>query len=72
MSNEPLRCAGALIVDDKGRVFIQRRSANRRLFPNTWDIVGGHVEGDETLMVALHREVREETGWSVSAAAVAG
>ena len=66
MSNEPLRCAGALIVDDDGRIFIQRRSADRTLFPDTWDIVGGHVEGDETLMEALHREVREETGWSVS------
>jgi len=66
VSNEPLRCAGALIVDDDGRIFIQRRSADRSLFPDTWDIVGGHVEADETLMEALHREVHEETGWSVS------
>lgn len=66
VSNEPLRCIGALIIDDAGRLFLQRRSANRRLFPNTWDIVGGHVEGDETRLETLHREVREETGWSVS------
>jgi 8-oxo-dGTP diphosphatase len=63
---EPLRCAGALIVDDDGRIFIQRRSPDRRLFPDTWDIVGGHVEPGETIEDALHREVREETGWTVS------
>jgi 8-oxo-dGTP pyrophosphatase MutT (NUDIX family) len=63
---EPLRCAGALIVHDDGRIFVQRRSAARTLFPNRWDIVGGHVEPGETLDEALLREVTEETGWTVS------
>jgi 8-oxo-dGTP diphosphatase len=66
VSTEPLRCAGALIVDDDGRIFIQRRSPDRRLFPNSWDIVGGHVEPGETLEETLHREVQEETGWTIS------
>jgi 8-oxo-dGTP pyrophosphatase MutT (NUDIX family) len=66
VSTEPLRCAGALIVDDDGRIFFQRRSAHRRLFPNTWDIAGGHVEPGESLQEALRREVHEETGWTVS------
>jgi 8-oxo-dGTP pyrophosphatase MutT (NUDIX family) len=61
-----LRVAGALVVDDEGRIFFQRRSPHRRLFPNTWDIVGGHLEGDETVAEALAREVTEETGWQVS------
>jgi 8-oxo-dGTP pyrophosphatase MutT (NUDIX family) len=63
---EPLRCAGALIVDDEGRIFFQRRSPTRKLFPDTWDVVGGHLEGDETVAEALNREVTEETGWQVS------
>ena len=63
---DPLLCAGALIVDDDGRILVQRRSPHRRLFPDTWDIVGGHVEPGETLQEALHREVREETGWVLS------
>ncbi|MFY1635155.1 NUDIX domain-containing protein [Solwaraspora sp. WMMB335] len=63
---QPLRCVAALIVDDDGRIFFQRRSPQRRLFPNTWDIAGGHVEPGETLIEALYREVREETGWTVS------
>ncbi|BCL14753.1 NUDIX domain-containing protein [Micromonospora sagamiensis] len=66
MSTEPLRCAGALIVDDQGRLFIQRRSPERRLFPNTWDIAGGHLEPGEEVEDALRREVFEETGWTVS------
>jgi 8-oxo-dGTP diphosphatase len=63
---ELLRCAGALIVDDEGQIFVQRRSADRTLFPNCWDIVGGLVEPGETVEEALAREVAEETGWRVS------
>jgi 8-oxo-dGTP pyrophosphatase MutT (NUDIX family) len=66
VSTEPLRCAGALVVDDEGRIFFQRRSPHRKLFPNTWDIVGGHLEPGETVEEALFREVTEETGWTVS------
>ncbi len=53
-------------MDDDGRIFIQRRSPQRRLFPNVWDIVGGHLEPGEEVDDALRREVAEETGWSVS------
>ena len=54
---EPLRCAGALIVDDDSRIFIQRRSSERRIFPNCWDIFGGHLEPGEVFDDALRREV---------------
>lgn len=63
----PLPVAGALVVRDDGRIFFQRRSAARKLFPNTWDIVGGHVEPGETVTEALAREVLEETGWRLAA-----
>jgi 8-oxo-dGTP pyrophosphatase MutT (NUDIX family) len=53
-------------VDDRGRIFFQLRSAQRKLFPNTWDIVGGHLEDGETPVEAMRREVREETGWRVA------
>jgi 8-oxo-dGTP pyrophosphatase MutT (NUDIX family) len=66
VSREPLRCAGALILDDEGRIFVQRRSPDRQLFPNCWDIVGGHVEHGESVDDALRREVQEETGWHIS------
>ncbi|MEU7903929.1 NUDIX domain-containing protein [Actinoplanes sp. NPDC049118] len=66
MVPDPLRVAGALVVDDDGRIFFQRRSAQRKLFPNAWDIVGGHLEPGETVGDALQREILEETGWRLS------
>jgi 8-oxo-dGTP diphosphatase len=57
---------GAVIRDGHGRIFVQRRSANRSLFPGAWDVVGGHLEPDETILECLVREVHEETGWRVA------
>ncbi|MFI9776906.1 NUDIX hydrolase [Streptomyces sp. NPDC051956] len=54
---------GAVILNQRGQAFAQRRSSDRRLFPDTWDIVGGHVEPGESLLDALAREITEETGW---------
>ncbi|MBO0915103.1 NUDIX hydrolase [Streptomyces laculatispora] len=54
---------GAVILNADGAAFAQKRSPDRRLFPDTWDIVGGHVEAGEPLLHALAREVEEETGW---------
>ncbi|MEU7583753.1 NUDIX domain-containing protein [Streptomyces sp. NPDC041068] len=59
----PQLVVGALISDPLGRIFVQRRSADRRLFPGCWDVVGGAVEDGETHHEALEREIAEETGW---------
>lgn len=48
---------GALIRDDRNRVYVHRRSASRRLLPGTWDVVGGHVEAGETPQQALARDI---------------
>jgi len=64
--NNHLRCAAALIFDGAGRVFVQRRSLDRRLFPGAWDVVGGHLEPGETTLEALRREIHEETGWQLA------
>ncbi|WP_251091808.1 NUDIX domain-containing protein [Streptomyces sp. Caat 7-52] len=57
---------GAVILNRDGDAFAQKRSPHRNLFPDSWDIVGGHVEPGETLLEALAREVEEETGWRLS------
>src|SRR5216684_3262026 len=57
---------GAVIVNERDQAFVQKRAASRRLFPGCWDLIGGHVEAGETLVEALSREVREETGWELS------
>ena len=56
---------GALILNERGRVFVQRRSATRRVLPGIWDIVGGHIEAGESIEEALGREIEEETGWKL-------
>ncbi|MDA8062670.1 MAG: NUDIX domain-containing protein [Actinomycetota bacterium] len=58
MSSEP-----RAVVVDRGRAFVIRRSSTRRLFPNCWDIPGGHVECGESDEEALARKLEEETGW---------
>jgi RimJ/RimL family protein N-acetyltransferase/ADP-ribose pyrophosphatase YjhB (NUDIX family) len=58
-----LTVVGALIKDDLGRVYVHRRTADRRLLPGVWDVVGGHVEPGEAAEEALAREIEEETGW---------
>lgn len=55
----------AVITDGDGRVFVQRRSPDRPLFPGMWDIVGGHREPEEDVLETLRREIVEETGWSL-------
>ncbi len=47
---------------DNGRVLLVRRAAHRKWSANKWDLVGGHVEKEEGLDVALVRECQEEVG----------
>lgn len=46
-------------------IYAQKRAANRPLFPNCWDILGGHVDEGESLIEALSREIKEESGWQL-------
>jgi 8-oxo-dGTP pyrophosphatase MutT (NUDIX family) len=49
-----------------GRVLLGHRSADRKWFPDVWDLVGGHIEVGETPTAALVRELREELGIDVT------
>lgn len=48
-----------MLVQD-GRVLLAKRSPHRRIYPDVWDAVGGHIEDGETPTEALRRELREE------------
>lgn len=51
------------IIDDLGRIALQKRSLTKKIQPGRWDtVVGGHVSFGETIPQSLAREVKEETG----------
>lgn len=52
----------ALLYNQDGHIFAQKRSANRLKHPNCWDLIGGHLEPNESLVDALKREIVEEIG----------
>jgi 8-oxo-dGTP diphosphatase len=47
-------------------VLLIKRAANRQVFPNQYNGLGGHVEQGETVRQAAVREVEEETGLQAS------
>ena len=52
-----------IISEDKKKILLQKRCADKNLFPNMWDIsVGGHVSSGEDTLVAAKRELSEELG----------
>lgn len=41
-------------------MLLGRRSDHETFYPSAWDVIGGHVEGSESLSEALVREFVEE------------
>lgn len=61
------RAVYAFIIDKNFNVLLQKRSKNKKLWPNKWDItVGGHVNSGEFGRQALVRECKEELGIDVT------
>lgn len=58
--------AGIVVRGD--RVLLCRRRDDRPWYPGTWDVVGGHLETEESMEAALRRECSEELGISVESA----
>ena len=50
------------IVHNEAHFLLLKRSANDKLYPGTWQIVTGMIDGAEHSVVAALREVKEETG----------
>ncbi len=47
-------------------VLLMKRAPHRRVFPNRYNGVGGHIERDEDPQTGARREIREETGLEVT------
>ena len=51
------------VFNEKGELFLQKRSEQKDIQPGKWDTaVGGHVNYGEKIEDALYRESREELG----------
>ena len=46
-------------------VLLMKRAEHRRVFPNQYNGLGGHIESDEDARTAVIREVREESGLDI-------
>jgi isopentenyl-diphosphate delta-isomerase type 1 len=57
------RVVHIFIEDPAGKLLLQKRAADRELYPNCWDAsVGGHVDAGEDYLAAAQREAFEEVG----------
>jgi 8-oxo-dGTP diphosphatase len=53
-------------------VLLLKRGPDRRVFPNKYNGVGGHIERGENALEGALREIREETGLEVSSPLLCG
>lgn len=60
------RVVVAGILRRAGSVLLAHRAPNRRWYPDSWDLPGGHVRDGEQPREALVRELREELGIEVT------
>src|SRR5271170_4559443 len=59
--------SSAVVVDDQGRILLQRRSDS-----GNWALPGGAMDIGETLAASAIREVKEETGLDVRIERIVG
>jgi len=64
--------ASALINDGGGRFLLLKRSMESRFFAGQWEAPGGKIRTGESFDYALLREVKEETGLTISLDGVVG
>jgi ADP-ribose pyrophosphatase YjhB (NUDIX family) len=62
------RVGVAAIIERDGTFLVERRVDDA----HQWAFVGGNVEQDEQVLDALHREVREETGFEIERVSLLG
>jgi len=62
-----IEVAAAVILRADGSEFLLAQRPQGKVYAGYWEFPGGKVEPGETVRAALHRELREELGISVSA-----
>ena len=61
------KAVAMFMINSKGQVLLQKRSANKKMWPNMWDMTaGGHVLAGEFGFEAIIREIQEELGIEIN------
>lgn len=66
------RSAAAVVMDERGRVLLQHRTADAPTWPGHWGLFGGGIEVGENPKQAVVRELQEEIGLDASCGVYAG
>ena len=53
------------IMNSKGEFLIQKRTPNKKVYPNLWSVTSGGTDSGENTLEAAFREVKEELGIEV-------
>lgn len=61
------KAVALFVINSKNQVLLQKRSPEKKLWPNTWDITsGGHVLAGEFGFQSIIRETKEELGIEIN------
>ncbi len=60
--NDTKTVAKVVFINEEDQVLMLKRSDYVDKFAGEWDLPGGHLKQDESLLDGLRREVEEETG----------
>ncbi|MCR4324733.1 MAG: NUDIX hydrolase [Candidatus Curtissbacteria bacterium] len=55
----------AIVVNKKKEILLVKRSKDKVTEGGKWALPGGFMDRDETLIEAVLRETKEETGWEI-------
>ena len=55
---------GVVLLDNRDRIFLIKENDKNKIGKDRWNLPGGSIDGNEGLIEAAKREVKEETGFS--------